>query len=133
MKKRKIPKPKVKSNRKYYDHILNQAIIKIKNLREGTHVYRSFYNADFSKKVSIILTRCMDEIQDGTYDLDELVEIDNYLKQAIVRELKIFLKNDNLSLKEETHAMRSHTTIKPDFENLKITTPSLEEILENYE
>ena len=120
MKKRKVSKPKVKSNNKYYDHILNQEMNKIKNLREGTHNYRSFHNGNFEKKVSIVLTRCMDEIQDGTYDLDEMVKIDNYLKQAIIKELKIFLNDYNLSLKEKTNTMTVSHEIKSDLDDFRL-------------
>ena len=123
MKNRKIKKPQVKNRNKYYQFILNEQMARIKNLKKETHDYRFFHNSSTEDKINTILEKCMNKLKSyNTHDIPMLVIADNYFRQAILKELKIFLKNKNLSInKTNSHyAMVSTQHKESDLDDLRL-------------
>ena len=127
MKNRKIKKPQVKNRNKYYQSILNEQMARIKNLKKETHAYRFFHNSSTEDKIDHILLDCIKKMKKDNYKYSIYgdnydIHIENYLRQAILKELKIFLKNKNLFVNKTNphYAMVSTQHKESDLDDLRL-------------
>ena len=123
MKKKRIQQSQTKNRNKYYQAILNEQIARIKNLKKETHDYRFFHNSSTEDKINTILEKCMNKLKGyNTHDIPMLVIADNYFRQAILKELKIFLKNKNLSINKTNphYGMISTQHKESDLDDLRL-------------